>query len=60
MEEIKMPWKDKEDKIKDKIDFLNDLEFEQVSDVQQMFYLTYKKIEGLEERIKVLEAAQKE
>ncbi len=48
-------WKQKEDNIVSKDDFLNGLEFGQVSDIQQMFYLQYKKIEELEERIKKLE-----
>lgn len=45
----KPPWKDKEDTIKDKTDFLNGMEYEEVSDLQQMLYILYKKIEELED-----------
>lgn len=53
-EPIKIDWKSKDDKINSKIDFLNGMEYEEVSDVQQMLYLIYKKIEELEARISEL------
>ena len=54
-EEIKENWKPKEDSITSKEDFLNGMEFEEVSGFQQMLYLLYKKIEDLEARITALE-----
>ncbi len=49
MENIKkIPWKEKEDKIVSKEDFLNGLPFEDVSDVQQMLYLTYNDISNID------------
>ncbi len=49
------PWKEKTEKISTKEDFLNGLEYEDVNPHQQMFYLAWKKIEDLEERIKKME-----
>jgi len=53
-EETKEDWKEKEDEITSKDDFLNGMEFEEVSDIQQMLYLIYKKIEGLETELDIL------
>ena len=44
MFELKKPWKEKEDKIINKDDFLNELSYEKVSDFQQMLYLLYIKM----------------
>ena len=51
----KINWKEKEDNIVSKDDFLNGLSFKDVSPIQQMLYLQYKRIEELEARILVLE-----
>ena len=51
----KINWKEKEERVLSKNDFLNGMAFEDCSDVQQMLYLTYKKIEELEARVKQLE-----
>lgn len=56
--EDKENWKEKTDKINSKTDFLNGMEFEDVSSIQQMLYLIYKKVEELEERIKELEGGK--
>lgn len=44
-------WKPKEENIVSKDDFLNGMEYEEVSHLQQMLYLLYKKIEELEARM---------
>jgi hypothetical protein len=56
---IKKPWKEKEEIIDNKDDFLNGLPFEEVSDMQQMLYILYKKIEELDDRIKILEEVKR-
>ncbi len=52
---VKKNWKEKEANIVSKDDFLNGLNFEEVSDMQQMLYLQYKKIEELEVIVNALE-----
>jgi len=47
-------WKAKTESIESKNDFLNGLEFNKVSSIQQMLYLVYKKIEELEKEIEEL------
>lgn len=53
MEELeKVNWKEKEDKIENKEDFLNGLPFEESSDIQQMLYIMQKQIDEIKIDIK--------